>query len=355
MQRTTRTEIEGRRLSSAGKGMVVILLAIVFGLLLDARGLHKSAFNQPAGNERTVALALTAGLTGVSDALKLDQPRAWLKQAIGRSSDDSIDTRIVVPVPAAPLQGPRPVLSTHAAVPGDPSVARKAFTPSDPLRLWVAGDSLIVDTGYALQRAALATPVIKSVGSVDGKIGTGLDRPDVFNWFLEIRRQLKELHPNAVLLCFGGNDDKEYMTGLPAAASIGSFDDPSWQREYARRVGGLIDLINRAGAYVVWMGLPITVDPAQTSRFDAINAVVDRVVQSRPGGASFVDTYRLLQSPTGGYAEYLQNLSGQMEDVRAPDGVHLAPAGAAIVAREVLKQLNTAYDLTSWRKARGAG
>ena len=69
MQRTTRTEIEGRRLSSAGKGMVVILLAIVFGLLLDARGLHKSAFNQPAGSERTVALALTAGLTGVSDAL----------------------------------------------------------------------------------------------------------------------------------------------------------------------------------------------------------------------------------------------------------------------------------------------
>ena len=178
-------EIEGRGLNCAGRGLIVILIALVFGLLLDARGLHKSAFNQPAGTERTVALALTGGLANVSDALRLDRPRSWLKEAIGRSGDDSIDTRIALPA-GRPAPQPRPVLSTHAAVPGDPSVVRKAFMPSDPLRLWVAGDSLIIDTGYALQRAALATPVIKSIGGVDGRIGTGLDRPDVFNWFLEV-------------------------------------------------------------------------------------------------------------------------------------------------------------------------
>jgi hypothetical protein len=350
MSPSRRTEIEGRKLSSAGRGMIVILLAIVFGLLLDARGLHKSAFNQPAGNKRTVALALTAGLADISDALKLDQPRAWLKQAIGRSSDDSIDTRIIVPAPVAPLQGPRPVLSTHAAVPGDSSVVRKAFSPSDPLKLWVAGDSLIIDTGYALQRAALATPVIKSVGGVDGQIGTGLDRPDVFNWFLEIRRELKALHPNAVVLGFGGNDDKQYMTGLPPGVAITAFDDPAWRREYGRRVGGLIDLINRAGAYVVWVGLPITRDPDQTARFDAINGVVAQEIDKRPGGAAYLDTYSLLAAPSGGYAQYLTTLSGDVQDVRAPDGVHFSPAGAAIVARQVLKDLNEAYDLTSWRR-----
>jgi len=331
--------------------MGVILLALAFGLLLDARGLHKSAFNQPAGTDRTVALALTGGLAGVSDALKLDQPRAWLKDAIGRSGDDSIDTNVVVPTQAAPLTQPRPVLSTHAAVPGDPSVVRRAFTPSDPLKLWVAGDSLIIDTGYALQRAALATPVIKSVGGVDGKIGTGLDRPDVFNWFLEIRRQLKALHPNAVVLGFGGNDGKQYMTGLPPGGTLTQFDDPAWRREYARRVGGLIDLINRTGAYVVWVGLPITRDPDQTARFDAINGVVAQEIDKRPGGAVYLDTYSLMAAPNGGYAQYLTTLSGEVQDVRAPDGVHFSPAGAGIVARQVLKDLNEAYDLTSWRRS----
>ena len=85
--------------------------------------------------------------------------------------------------------------TTRAAVPGDPGIRRRAFTPANPLRLWVAGDSLVIDPGYALQRAALATPVIKSVGGVDGRIGTGLDRPDVFNWFLEIRERAEDAAP----------------------------------------------------------------------------------------------------------------------------------------------------------------
>jgi hypothetical protein len=348
IRRARVTEVDGRRLSSAGHAMVVAALALAIGLLLDAPGLHKSAFNEPAGTQRSVALALTKPLEGMSHALFLDRPRSWLKDALGRSGDDTIDTRVVV-LPPPPTKTSGPALETGAAVPGEPGKG-KAFTPANPLRLWVAGDSLVIDPGYALQRAALASKAIKSVGTVDGRIGTGLDRPDVFNWFLEIRKELKALHPNAVMLGFGGNDDKGYMTGLPPGVTVSNFDDPAWVHEYARRVGGLIDLINRSGAFVIWMGLPITADRDQTIRFDRINAVVDRVIRARPGGADFVDTYTLLAGPNG-YAEYLTNLAGQVQLVRQPDGVHLAPAGAAIVAREVLKDLNAAYDLTSWRKS----
>jgi hypothetical protein len=350
LRRPLRAEVDGRRLASAGHALGVMVLALVFGLLLDARGLHKTALNESTGWQRSAALAVTGPLADTSHALFLDRPRTWVKSALGRSGDDSVDTTVAVPAPPPRARGPRSVLETGAAVPTDPTVKRKAFAPARPLRMWVAGDSLVVEPGYALQRAALATPVITSVGGVDGKIGTGLDRPDVFNWFLEIRRELKELRPNAVVLSFGGNDDKSYMTGLPAGASVGSFDDPAWRREYGRRVGGLLDLINHAGAYVIWLGLPLTIDPNQTARFDQINSVVREQVDARPGGAAFVDTYALLAGPNGRYAEYLQNDSGQVQDVRAADGVHLAPAGAAIVAREVLKELNDAYDLTSWRR-----
>jgi uncharacterized protein len=353
LRRPQRAEVDGRRLTSAGHALGVIALALAFGLLLDARGLHKTALNESDGWQRSVALAITGPLEDTSHALFLDRPRAWVKSALGRSGDDSVDTTVAVPAPAPRARGPRPVLETGAAVPTDPTVGRRAFTPARPLRLWVAGDSLVVEPGYALQRAALATPVITSVGGVDGKIGTGLDRPDVFNWFLEIRRELKEVRPNAVVLSFGGNDDKSYMTGLPAGTSVGSFDDPAWRREYGRRVGGLLDLINRSGAYVIWLGLPLTIDPGQTARFDQINSVVREQIDARPGGATFVDTYSLLAGPNGRYAEYLQNVSGQVEDVRAADGVHLTPAGAAIVAREVLRSLNAAYDLTSWRRQHG--
>jgi hypothetical protein len=145
------------------------------------------------------------------------------------------------------------------------------------------------------------------------------------------------------------------MTGLPAGVTITAFNDPAWRREYARRVGGLIDLINRTGAYVVWVGLPITRDPDQTARFDAINGVVAQAVDRRPGGAAYLDTYSLMAAPNGGFAQYLTTLSGEVQDVRTPDGVHFTPTGAAIVARQVLKDLNEAYDLTSWRRRATAG
>ena len=52
----------------------------------------------------------------------------------------------------------------------------------------------------------------------------------------------------------------------------------------------------------------------------------------------------------GGYAQYLPNGSGQLEKVRAEDGVHFERAGGDMIARIVLKELNKVFDLTSWRK-----
>ena len=69
----------------------------------------------------------------------------------------------------------------------------------------------------------------------------------MFNWFDEIRRQAKELRPKAVVLAFGGNDDKAYMTGLPDGRPIGDFGSWAWRKEYGRRVGGVMDALNRAG------------------------------------------------------------------------------------------------------------
>ena len=56
----------------------------------------------------------------------------------------------------------------------------------------------------------------------------------------------------------------------------------------------------------------------------------------------------------GGFAEYLENAKGDTVKVRAGDGVHFDTAGGDLIAREVLKQLNELFDLTSWRKQKAA-
>ena len=80
----------------------------------------------------------------------------------------------------------------------------------------------------------------------------------------------------------------------------------------------LLDTVNRAGAFVVWIGLPITRDPAQTQRFDTINAIVQSEARKRTGRVAFVDTYATFASDSGGFAQYLTDASGKQVLVRAP-------------------------------------
>ena len=330
--------------------MIVSVLALAIGVLLNAPGVHKSAYNKPDGWQRDIALAFTGPLADVSHALLLDRPRKGVQAVIGRSGADEIDTDIGLPAAPAPASPPAPPPSS----PGNPTTprapAKVAFSPKKKLRLWVAGDSLIITPGYAIVRAAGGSPAIESVGGVDGRVATGLTRPDVVNWFDEIRKKMKELRPKAVVLGFGGNDDKAYMTGLPEGVSIDAFGGSVWRREYGRRVGGLMDAISRAGGFVIWIGLPQTRSPEQTQRFDVVNAVVQKEARKREGRAAFIDTYTMFAGDDGGYTQFLPNGSGGLVEVRADDGVHFEREGGDMIARVVLRELNRKFDLTSWRK-----
>jgi len=298
--RGSRTD-DGRRFSTAGNGLVVALLALVFGALLMAPGMHKAAFNGQPGVKRDVSLALTGGLAHVSHALLLDRPRGLVQDAMGRGDADRIDVAIVVPpTTVTPKPGTKPTKARTKKPAAAQPPGKVAFTPKKRLRLWIAGDSLVIVPGYAIVRAAGGSPVIQSVGGVDGHIATGLTRPDVFNWFEQLAAQMKKLRPKVVVLNFGANDNHDYMTGLPAGTSIGGFATPSWTAEYRRRVAGVMDTVNRAGAVVLWIGLPVARSEVQTQRFDRINALVEQEAKARPGKAILSTPTRCSRATTAG-------------------------------------------------------
>jgi hypothetical protein len=323
---------------------VVSLVALGVSAFLNAPGIQKSAHIQPDGWKRDVALSVTEPLEGVSHALLLDRPRQGLKAVLGRSDDDEIDTAVALPAEPAPP----PSTPTDQPPPPPP---RESFTPTRPLRLWIAGDSLVVVPGESLLRLAAGNRAIERTGHVDGRIASGLERPDVFNWFTHIRDVMTgEKPPRAVVVMFGGNDDHGFMTGLPAGIQISTFGSSSWTREYRRRVAGLMDTLTRRGAYVVWIGLPISSDAEQTRRFDAINAIVQSEAASRPGRVAYLDTYFLFAGADGGYAQYVTDASGKLVKMRAEDGVHFERAAGDLIAAKVLDLLEERFDVTSWQR-----
>jgi hypothetical protein len=335
----------GRHLRSAGSAFIVGLVALLLGALLNAPGIHKSAAIQSEGWKRDLALAFAGPLEDVSHALLLDRPRKALKAALGRSDDDQIDTAVALPDKQADDGEPE----TPPAPP-----ERVRFSPERPLRLWIAGDSLVVVPGESILRALAGNRAIEPARRIDARIASGLERPDVFNWFTHIREEMRARRPEAVVLMFGANDDHDFMTGLPEGTEVGTFGSPSWTAEYGRRVGGIMDTVTGRGAYLVWIGLPISHDEMQTDRFDAINALIQKEAARRAGRVSYLDTYFFFAGDDGGYAEYISDASGRLVKMRADDGVHFERPAGDLIAREVLRRLNARYDVTSWRtSARG--
>jgi hypothetical protein len=328
-----RTGEGGRRLRSAGSAITVSLGALGIALLLNAPGLHKSATIQPEGWERDVALAVTGPLETVSHTLLLDRPRQGIKAALGRSDDDLVDT-VVVPEGEEPAETePRP------------PPERERFSARKPLRLWMAGDSLVVVPAESILREVSANRAIEPDTEIEGRLATGLERPDVFNWFTRVRKVMEKEKPHAVVVMFGGNDDHGYMTGLPEGRSINSFGSQAWRQEYRHRVATIMNTVTRESAFLVWIGLPIAKDAEQTRRYDTINAIVQSEAAKRPGRVSYLDTYFFFAGEDGGYAQYVQNAAGQLVKMRADDGVHFERAAGNLIAEKVLERLEQRFEL----------
>lgn len=331
-------------MTPATRGIVLLAAMLALGGLLDARGLRKQAEIQSPGVQRDVALALTRPLLDVSSFLRLDRPRHALQVALGRGDEDRIDTTVSFASPPLPhVRRPAPAPVAHRPAPEPKPKPKPGFTATHPLRIWVAGDSLAEVPGQALERATAGRGPVRILG-IESRLSTGLGRPDLYNWFVRIRRAIPSLHPNVAVLSFGADDAHNYMSGVPKGHTIGKLGSPTWDAEYLRRVSGVTRELNRAGIYVVWLGLPIPRGRGFFYSFEKVNTVLRRAVAEAPR-ATYLSTWQLLETKNGKYADYLRDAQGRLVQMRASDGVHYTQAAGDLIARTLLHRLGRLYAL----------
>ena len=153
------------RLNAARRAIVVYALTLVFASMLNAEGIRKTAQTQPDGARRELALHATRPLVAFSRSLHLTTPRHELLAAIGREHEDEI-------VGKAPS---RPGKTTPPKTPRKP-----AFDAARPLKVWIAGDSLVQVPGQAIQRASGPDTAVEVLG-VESRLSTRLTRPHLYN------------------------------------------------------------------------------------------------------------------------------------------------------------------------------
>jgi len=198
-------------------------------------------------------------------------------------------------------------------------------TPESPVRVWVLGDSLAETAGAALGRWGAVTEW--AAVTLAYEKGSGLVRPDLFDWPAAAEAGLAGRGPDAVVVLLGANDGQALR--LPGAWL--AFGTPEWDAEYGRRVGSFMDLLLGSATRVYWVGVPVMAEADYDQRVRHINEVQRLEASTRPGVA-YLDAYSLFLDDGGRFAQQLPDEQGDLVEVRLPDGVHLTTAGAERMA-----------------------
>ena len=194
---------------------------------------------------------------------------------------------------------------------------------SDPVRVWVGGDSMGGELGWALEPVLKDTRVFKPTTFY--KESTGICRYDFFDWGKQIDTVMQTAKPQAAVIMIGTNDTQSVNQNgkwIP-------YGDPEWKRIYEKRVGDIIDTMLRGGARrVYWVGMPIMGEGWRNSRMKLINKIFQKQAEKRPG-AEYVDIWDLYTKSDGSFDPSL----------RLADQVHFTAAGQALLAKTVYKAI----------------
>jgi hypothetical protein len=193
------------------------------------------------------------------------------------------------------------------------------------------GDSIGTDLGWGLSRHLAPGSGLQLV-QMD-RTSTGLANTGFWDWPVALVTYIQEYHPQLVLICLGGNDQQ----GITAEGSGFSFGSPSWESVYVARVQEMISAATQAGAYVVWVGLPVMQQPSFSRGAAYLDGLYARAV-SGAQHAAFIPTWSLLGSAKGGYSVDAQ-VNGARAGLRGPDGIHLSYTGEDVIGTYVIEQM----------------
>jgi hypothetical protein len=296
------------------RAVAIVICALCVGALLNAEPLGRTAAAQRPGALRNVAVAAADFAGDVASLTRFDVPRRLIDEARDRSGS-----------PAAPTS----IEPTVVFVP----------TPEHPARMWVGGDSLVDTFGPALVGGAEETRVVTARWDV--RYSSGLTRPLLFDWADYVSRELAAHPVEIVVFMVGANDAQPIEV---EGAGWASFPGDDWKQEYRTRVGRLMDLLAAHAATVYWIGQPIARSDRQSERIAVMNEIYRRESATRTA-VRYVDAWELFSDAEGDYSDYLPDASGAPVRVRNADGIHLSPAGAALLTEATLEVIERDWTL----------
>ena len=317
-------------------------------LLMESGGLAVWAERLEIGPGRTLAVRLTSKWHRIAAPWGVGRLRDKAivgLQRVGWSDDAVVVTDTASPVTPKAVVIDKPVTSPHVApnavtpvVETVPLVTKLVPLPAPPEGrprvVALAGDSMmVVGISSVLLREIAKRSDLQMLRTY--RSGTGLARPEVFNWMDQYPAMLHEAKPDVVIVAIGANDGQGFVEN----GEVLPFGSDKWIAVYRQRVSNFLDLLQTGGARVLWLGLP----PMKAETYNQKIAQINRIVYTevmRHNDASWWNPTPFVGDESGRFREFLTSADNKTIRIRAADGIHLSDEGAALFVPVLLKWLD---------------
>jgi lysophospholipase L1-like esterase len=318
----------GLRRFRARDAILAVTLATVLLVLFEGASVRDAGEQMNPGVGRDIVLAIGRPAGWIADRLPLasvsDRATGWLSPDQGLNGPGGFNTRVASTGAQVPIVTPDAF--DPAAIGAKPAAKRPLHT------LLVTGDSMSMplDADLAQQLAPKTVHVIR-----DPHIGTGISTTFVVDWGKLATFQVKQDHPDAVVIFIGANDGFS-MTG-PNGRQV-ECCGVDWAAIYANRVREMANTYRQNGtARVYWITLPTPREAARQKIARAVNAAIEVGAQPWADHVRVIDTVPVFT--TGNIYRDAMKVNGSQAIVRQADGIHLNDAGASLLTEGVLARI----------------
>lgn len=260
----------------------------------------------------------------------------WSGAESGAGERDAIASRSVASSGEESGPAPSSATPTSAPAPGAtaptttvPATAGTSATAPEGARILLAGDSIMRQTGPALNALFDESVAIDN----EAVNGSGLLTPGHVDWVARLQGLVAANDPDAVVFLFIGNytDTDFWLTedGQPVLQ-----DTLAFYAAWSRQADHLMEALDASDAEVYWVLPP----PEYTEQNRAITANLRQLytqMADRWPRVHLVDANVALAGPNGEYLDAVTDESGAVVHLRATDTVHLTEAGAARLAATI--------------------
>jgi hypothetical protein len=202
--------------------------------------------------------------------------------------------------------------------------------------IMVIGDSMASNLGWGLshvvQKSSKITLILK------GKPSSGMANTWFYDWTKELPEMLEKNKPDLLIVYIGANDHQNSKI----EGKVESFGNSKWLLGYNNQMQDIEKLANDAGAFVIWVELPVMRLSGYEKGIKAVNKIQESIVTNMEGG-TYIRVRNIFADSFGKYRDFAI-INGKMQKIRGDDGIHYSSLGQKVLAAYIVDQIEEIFN-----------